>query len=368
MTSTPLSPSEPSENGPQLRFGLDCAATHFPYPPGVARVAAELIPRLAASTEGPTCIPLEPPAGTSERKWRHVLLPRLERKLGLTGILSFTSAFPIAGRGIRMQTIHELPWLNDVSENSGRVHKLWARHGRRRATRIIVPSRHVLADLARFAPAAAQRASVVPWGVGAPFLNHVSPSKSDDWRSLASIDLTPGRFLLAVGATRSKKQPEVSIRGLAALSHTDVRLFITGKTGPEVASYQRLAHSLGVQDRVHFAGQVPELVLAALYRQASATLVLAKSEGFGFPALEAMAAGSPVLHPPGTSQAELCADLGIPVDPNSPESLLRGMTETLAKSKEEELGRREERVLRASQFTWSRCVETLQKSIRTSCS
>ena len=50
-----------------------------------------------------------------------------------------------------------------------------------------------------------------------------------------------------------------------------------------------LVRSLGIEDRVHFAGWVDEADKAALYRLAAGVLFVSEYEGFGLPVLEAMA-------------------------------------------------------------------------------
>jgi glycosyltransferase involved in cell wall biosynthesis len=344
------------KNGARLRFGLDCAAAHFPYPPGVARVVEELIPRLAASPRGPTCIPLVPPAGISERKWRHRHLPLLERQLALTGILSFTSAFPLAGRGLRIQTIHELPWKNGEAENAGAAHRLWARHGRRRAAQILVPSEHVLLDLKDFAPRAAALANVIPWGVGEPFL--LRPEVP------AHIELPSAPFFLAAGASRAKKRLSCAIRGLAALpadQDSAPCLLVTGSISPVIERAQELAQSLNVHTRVHFLGRVDDTSLAALNHRAAASLVLARSEGFAFPALEALAGGAPVVCPPKTTQAELAAESAFFTDPEQPDSVARALKAALEEVRSQDTAKmRAARQKRASEFTWERSTLVLE--------
>lgn len=338
------------------RFGLDGAACVFDYPPGVARVAREVIRGLESNDEI-ECIPLVPAVDEAQRTWRHRELPRLEKRLGLDGILSFTSAFPLFGRGLRVQTIHELPWRNGESENAGRSHKLWAKHGRRRASKIIVPSQHVWDDLNGFAPSAAARAAVIPWGTGAPFGQE--PSGTPD-------ELIPkGPYFLAVGATRSKKRLHSAIQGLAPFGKQGPRLVVTGPVTAEVESAMRLAKTFGIEKRMRFIGTVNDELLALLYAKATATLMLAGSEGFGFPALESMAAGTNVLHPPLTAQSELLGELGTPVVPDLPDSVAKGMESALEEWRSTAaLPRRQERIERAKQFTWQRTCSAIAGVLR----
>ena len=348
-------------NTARPRFGLDGAACVFDYPPGVARVAREVICGLESNPEI-ECVPLVPAVDDAQRTWRHRELPRLEKRLGLDGILSFTSAFPLFGKGLRVQTIHELPWRHGESENADRSHKLWAKHGRRRASKIIVPSQHVWDDLNGFAPAAAARAAVIPWGTSAPFGQETSEQDS----SGTPDELIPkGPYFLAVGATRSKKRLHSAIQGLALFGKRGPRLVVTGPVTAEVESAMRLAKTFGIEKRMRFIGTVSDELLALLYSKATATLVLAGSEGFGFPALESMAAGTNVLHPPLTAQAELLRDLGTSVVPDLPDSVAKGMESALEEWRSSAaLPRRKERINRAKQFTWQRTCTAIAGVLR----
>jgi glycosyltransferase involved in cell wall biosynthesis len=83
-------------------------------------------------------------------------------------------------------------------------------------------------------------------------------------------------------------------------SYPEAIFAIAGRpSGPEQERYQGelrvQAARLGVAERVRFLGYVPELELVALYREASALVHPATSEGFGLILLEAMALGAPVI-------------------------------------------------------------------------
>ena len=349
------------------RLGLDGAALAFAYPPGVARVARELLPRLEARGH----VPLVPAADEPERRWRHRELPRLERALGLDGLLSLTSAFPLLGRGLRVQTVHELPWRHRVVENAGRGHRLWARHGRRRADLVLVPSHRVLADLADEAPAAAREARVLPWGVGPPFTDDPAARTDEDRARLAALDLAPGApFVLVPGGARAKKRSDLVLQAVAPLE--GVAVVVTGPVGGGLDELLRLARTLGCPERLRLTGPVEDATLAALDRAALAVCVLSDSEGFGLGALEGLATGAPVLVPPGSAQAEVLGGPGVgaehltvvpPGDPAAVHGVLAGLLETRGTPADEALraGRREAAAARS----WDRTADALQDLLAT---
>src|SRR3569623_331275 len=80
-------------------------------------------------------------------------------------------------------------------------------------------------------------------------------------------------------------------------------------------------------DRVHVVGRVPDL--ASLYRGADVFVVSSRAEGFGLPALEAMACGTPVVSFANTSLLEVVADGGLRVADGDVEALTNAVRQVL---------------------------------------
>ena len=107
--------------------------------------------------------------------------------------------------------------------------------------------------------------------------------------------------LLSVSRIEANKRIDWLLRALAELeattpplsSWTDWRLDLAG-TGPQLVPLTELAAQLGIADRVHFHGFVPDPNLQALYDQAHLFLMPAV-QGYGIPAIEALQRGIPVL-------------------------------------------------------------------------
>ena len=94
--------------------------------------------------------------------------------------------------------------------------------------------------------------------------------------------------------------------------------------GQEYGRWERLraqARGLGLGDRVRHVGQLPPATLAALYRRAAAVVVPSLHEGFGFPALEAMACGCPVAHSGRGALGELPSGAAVTFDPLDADSI-----------------------------------------------
>jgi len=120
---------------------------------------------------------------------------------------------------------------------------------------------------------------------------------------------------------------------------------------------------LGLGDCVEFPGFVSQKDLIELYRKALVFVYPSYYEGFGFPVLEAMACGTPVVSSNASSLPEVGGDAVIYVDPFDVESIVGGINKilhfhTLEYGKYEEMARRG--LEQSSKFSWEKCArETL---------
>jgi len=98
---------------------------------------------------------------------------------------------------------------------------------------------------------------------------------------------------------------------------------------------------------------VDEVSLRSLYRAATALVYPSRYEGFGFPVLEAMASGTPVLASRAASIPEVAGDTGILLDPDQPlawaDAIVRVMTDAAQQARMRAAG-----MARAAEFTWAR--------------
>ena len=116
-----------------------------------------------------------------------------------------------------------------------------------------------------------------------------------------------------------------------AETHPDIAYLICG-SGADRDRLETKAASLGVADRVVFAGYVPEEEKADHYRLADAFVMPGWGEGFGIVYLEALACGVPVVasSADASHEAVLDGELGVVVDPHDPASVVEGVRDALA--------------------------------------
>ena len=103
-------------------------------------------------------------------------------------------------------------------------------------------------------------------------------------------------------------------------------------------------------------GYVPDADLPALYRGATLAVVPSQYEGFGLPALEAMACGAPVLAADATALPETVGDAGALFAQGDP-ALLAARLAELTADPARLAAMRDRGLARAAAFTWERCAD-----------
>jgi len=172
-------------------------------------------------------------------------------------------------------------------------------------------------------------------------------------------------YILYVGSERRRKNLGRLFEAFAALKpeFPELKLVKIGSPGRSKKfrddTIKQLS-SLGIAGDVIFVDHISELELAYYYSSAILLAYPSLYEGFGFPPLEAMACGCPVVTSNTSSLPEVVGEAGITVDPYDTSSLVRAMRRVLTDS-----GLRNDMVRRgleqAKKFTWERTAElTLQ--------
>ena len=242
-----------------MRVGFDCSPLSRPHPPGLVRVARELLAALEERGRIEV-VRLAPPERVSLRRWRQRELADAPAALGLAGSHSFVSAFALRGRGARVQTVHELPWRHGVRENADLAHRFWAWIGPLRADRVLVGTEHVARDIRRRLSPGKQRVRVCPWGVSSAFAEEPPPGEIDEVL-LGRYRLPGGPFALALGAVRPKKQLGALLEGLAKLRERGGPMLHLVVSGPDTSQLRRdlgLASRLGLARYVSTPGEIEE--------------------------------------------------------------------------------------------------------------
>ncbi len=185
------------------------------------------------------------------------------------------------------------------------------------AQRVIAVSQATADDLIARLGVPAGKIRVVHNGVREEVGRVDDPARIAAMRARYGLD---GAYWLYVGTLDPNKNLEVPIEGFAAFRRSGGTgvLALAGRSEWYGKVLERLVARLGLERAVRFLGYVPDEDLPALYSAATAVLMPSPLEGFGLPALEAMACGAPVIAADGGALPEVVGDCGLLADPDDP--------------------------------------------------
>ncbi|MEO5769869.1 MAG: glycosyltransferase family 1 protein [Polyangia bacterium] len=220
----------------------------------------------------------------------------------------------------------------------------------RGAAAVIADSAQTRRDLVQFADVDPARIEVIFPGMNQPFAR--DPAARDEGRRRWGLEGC--RVVLQVG-NAFYKNLEGSLRIIARLRRRGVDVhFLRG--GLRLTPEQRqLATGLGIADFVRDLGPLPDRELSMLYNAADVLLYPSLYEGFGWPPLEAMACGTPVVCSRAGSLAEVVGPAALTADPEDEERLADHVAAVLS-DVGLAAGLREHGLRHAATFAWSRAA------------
>jgi glycosyltransferase involved in cell wall biosynthesis len=184
--------------------------------------------------------------------------------------------------------------------------------------------------------------------------------------SLRPLGLARGPELLVLGRHDPHKNLARLLRAFALAAAADGELMLH-LVGPHDRRYtprlQQLARELGIADRCRWTAWVSDDERLQLLNRAQGLVMPSLWEGFGLPALEAMACGTPVLASTAGALPEVVGDAALPLDPHDVAQMasalgrLRtdpGLAAALAAAGPG----------RAAEFSWSRSARELEGRLR----
>lgn len=124
-------------------------------------------------------------------------------------------------------------------------------------------------------------------------------------------------YILFVSALHKRKNLEVLVEAFAKLKVPGLQLVLVGPKSAYFPELERFYTERGLAEHVRVLESVTPAGLRTLYQCAEVFAYPSKLEGFGFPPMEAMACGTPVVAARATSLPEVVADAGLLCDPDS---------------------------------------------------
>jgi glycosyltransferase involved in cell wall biosynthesis len=355
------------------------------------------LPAVAPSGPRVRCGRRRVPARLLQAAWARLPWPPVEWLAGRVEVFHATNfVAPPARRAATVVTVHDLTYLRFpgmVSDASARYRDLVPRALRRGAV-VCAPTAAVAAEVAAEYGLPPDRLAVTPLGV------------DDTWRRATPTDPAwlaahglPARYLLFVGNREPRKNlptllaayrellggvggaletratgrpPETRVVGVGdgptvgegagmttASAGTAVPpLVLVGPPG-----WGETLDTAGLPpDAVRTPGYLPEPDLARVIAGAAAVVVPSWYEGFGLPALEALACGTPVVAADLPAHREVLGDQAELVPPGDPAALATALARVLEDPGGEPV--RAARRARAAGFTWERCAQATLSAYR----
>jgi glycosyltransferase involved in cell wall biosynthesis len=258
-------------------------------------------------------------------------------------------------------TIHDLGYLH--FPNAHPLRQRWylnwsTRHSARAADVVFVDSQATKTDL------------VIQYGVPAAKVVVAYPAIDEGLGPVTDQDQIQdarrrygieGDYVLHIGTLQPRKNLSGLVKAFAEVAaDSRLQLVLAGKKGWLYQDLFETVTRMDLEDRVRFAGYVPEADKAALLSGARLYVFPSLYEGFGFPALEAQACETPLICSTSSSLPEVAGDGALYVDPHDTVGLTEAMQRLLV-----DAALRAELVAKGCEnrrrFSWRRCAETVME-------
>ena len=255
-------------------------------------------------------------------------------------------------------TIHDLQPLI-MPENFSAMKRRWLAlmlpRSARKARLVLTPSDPASASVVEHLGISADQVMTVPHGVEAPVT-----STADRLAEVRVRYRLGERVILYPAIPYPHKDHRTLVAAFARLARDrpDLTLVLAGGPGPTEAELAADIRGTGVGEQVRRTGRVPWADLDALYALATAVAVPSRFEGFGAPALEAMAAGIPLVAADATALPWVVGEGGVLVRPGDVDAWVAALARVIDDPGEQQrlsdAGRK-----RAATFTWDRAGASL---------
>ena len=278
-----------------------------------------------------TCHPEVPAARPARLAWEQARAAAMAERLNIDVWHGPHYTLPLRLRCRAVLTVHDLTFF-DHPEWHEKVKVAYFRPMIRAATKRSEVLVAVSAGTARrleevLAPDA--QVITIPHGVDH---DRFSATPGDgDAEALRGLGVRPP-YIAFVGTMEPRKAVPTLIEAFARLAprNPDLRLVLAGRDGWGTEAVRAAVAGSGFATRILRLRWVPDGSLPALLRHAEVVAYPSFEEGFGLPALEALACGAPLVTTAGSPMAELAGDAALTIPPGDPHVLAKAIESLLA--------------------------------------
>jgi glycosyltransferase involved in cell wall biosynthesis len=289
---------------------------------------------------------------------QHIILPKIIHKIRPDVYHHPHFDLPFFQSVPSVITIHDLKYIrhpeffSDLNLIKSLYMKSMMASSIKRAKRIIAVSKSTKHDIISTFNCDEKKINVIYHG---RFNYHTKAIKEFD---LCKLGITKP-YILCVGERRPHKNIPNLIKAFIELNKhykPDIQLVIVGKAYASYCEPEKIVQKNGLCDSVILTGYITDDLLDYLYKNAYLFVIPSLYEGFGFPILEAMNAGVPVVGSDRTSIPEIIGEAGLlfsPVDIDDMVNKIKlALTNKELRNRLKDLG-----LKRAGQFTWERTAK-----------
>ena len=295
--------------------------------------------------------------------WDHVSVPLACKRFHIDALLAPAHVPPLWSSCPSVVVVHDMMYHLFPAQWS-LTEGIYFRWGvnllTKHASRIIADSRATAADLKRIVGVSENKIQVIYPGVAK---DCYPLYKIGQDRVLEKLGID-GPFLLSVSSAHPRKNLSVLIDSFSRVSQSfpEIKLVMTGPRFGDYSGLIREIRSSPASERIMHVGLVEREDLMALYSAARLFVFPSLYEGFGFPVLEAMACGCPVLAINNSSIPEVAGNAALLIDDASAEGITRGIAILLNDATRlEQL--KHQGLERSTQFSWDTCAKTILSAL-----